>query len=181
MSTASELLPITEKVLALVARLRKTGGLDMEDVRRIELCALATREAAYLQTMYPAPADTVNVDTLVETVDNARRSIAASLIAVKGHLDKPYPDNPRWTPWTRFVERELRRLDEIKEVVSDLAARAREKVPAETLRRIQELEAINAQMTRHRDRLARRVAELEQEREAFLAWKAELAGDGGGA
>ena len=105
--------------------------------------------------------DTVNVDTLVETVDNARRSIAASLIAVKGHLDKPYPDNPRWTPWTRFVERELRRLDEIKEVVSDLAARAREKVPAETLRRIQELEAINAQMTRHRDRLARRVAELE--------------------
>ena len=42
-----------------------------------------------------------------------RREIAASLIAVKPHLDKPYPDDPRWTPWTRFIERTLERVDEL--------------------------------------------------------------------
>jgi hypothetical protein len=44
---------------------------------------------------------------------NLRREIAASLIAVKPHLDKPYPDDPRWTPWTRFIERTLERVDEL--------------------------------------------------------------------
>ena len=42
-----------------------------------------------------------------------RREIIASLIAVKPHLDAPYPDDPRWTPWTRFVERTLARVDEL--------------------------------------------------------------------
>ena len=45
-----------------------------------------------------------------------RRSIAASLIAVKGHLDTPYPDDPRWTPWTRFIERTLRQVDELADL-----------------------------------------------------------------
>jgi hypothetical protein len=38
--------------------------------------------------------------------------VRASLIAVKGHLDTPYPDDSRWTPWTRFVELPLQRMDE---------------------------------------------------------------------
>jgi hypothetical protein len=50
--TPRELLPITEKVLAFVARVRKTGGVDLEDLRRIELCALATREACYFHDLY---------------------------------------------------------------------------------------------------------------------------------
>lgn len=49
-----------------------------------------------------------------------RVSIAASLIAVKGHLDTPYPDDPRWTPWTRFIERELHKLDDAKDALARL-------------------------------------------------------------
>lgn len=47
-----------------------------------------------------------------------RRDIIASLIAVKGHLDQPYPDDPRWTPWTRFIERTLRKVDELAALAS---------------------------------------------------------------
>ncbi|MFE7720112.1 hypothetical protein ACFU44_13845 [Nocardia rhizosphaerihabitans] len=32
------------------------------------------------------------------------KGLDAALFAVKPHLDKPYPDDPRWTPWSRFVE-----------------------------------------------------------------------------
>lgn len=40
---------------------------------------------------------------------NAKR-LWCGLMAIKPFLDKPYPDDPRWTPWTRFVEWELERL-----------------------------------------------------------------------
>jgi hypothetical protein len=43
---------------------------------------------------------------------NAWNDLAASLIAVAPHLNKPYPDDPRWTPWTRFVESDLDRMDD---------------------------------------------------------------------
>ncbi len=55
-----------------------------------------------------------SVPALVEALrecDEEGRALTADLIAVKLHLDDPYPDDPRWTPWTRFVERGLRRLD----------------------------------------------------------------------
>jgi hypothetical protein len=29
---------------------------------------------------------------------------AKMAITVKPNLDKPYPDDPRWSPWTRWVE-----------------------------------------------------------------------------
>jgi hypothetical protein len=44
--------------------------------------------------------------------NEARRGIIAACIAVKGKLDAPYPDDNRWTPWQRFIEPALRRLDE---------------------------------------------------------------------
>lgn len=47
-------------------------------------------------------------------VQEARRSVIAALITVHGFLDTPYPDDPRWTPWTRFIEPALRGLDETK-------------------------------------------------------------------
>lgn len=50
-----------------------------------------------------------------------RRNILASLIAVKGHLDTPYPDDPRWTPWTRFIERTLRDVDELGALAARLS------------------------------------------------------------
>lgn len=51
-----------------------------------------------------------------ERVAELRRGVLASLIAVKGHLDTPYPDDPRWTPWTRFVERAMRQVEELAEI-----------------------------------------------------------------
>jgi len=57
-----------------------------------------------------------------ETADRAkdlRRAIIASLIAVKGNLDQPYPDDQRWTPWTRFVERTLGQVDELAALAID--------------------------------------------------------------
>jgi hypothetical protein len=37
----------------------------------------------------------------------AANKLWAGLMAVKPLLDHPYPDDPRWTPWTRFVEDRL--------------------------------------------------------------------------
>jgi hypothetical protein len=45
----------------------------------------------------------------------ALKNLWTGLFAIKPHLDKPYPEDPRWTPWSRFVEHEL-----------DLAMTARE-------------------------------------------------------
>ncbi|MGW0821801.1 hypothetical protein [Streptomyces sp. NPDC002845] len=44
---------------------------------------------------------------LTEAAD-ALRAIGKACIVVKPTLDVPYPDDPRWTPWTRWVERPAR-------------------------------------------------------------------------
>jgi len=64
-----------------------------------------------------------DTDSLAQTVRRYRREIASALIAVKWHLDTPYPDSPEWTPWTRFVERALRKVDEIPALVDELVGR----------------------------------------------------------
>jgi hypothetical protein len=46
-----------------------------------------------------------------ELIREKYRKLKAGLFAVKPHLDKPYPDDPRWSPWTRFVEPRLRMMD----------------------------------------------------------------------
>lgn len=56
--TPRELLPISEKVLAWVAIQRSQGfGVPFGHLRRIELCALATREAAMFFDLYGVPDD----------------------------------------------------------------------------------------------------------------------------
>jgi hypothetical protein len=66
------------------------------------------------------PAMTDRPDPDIETLREARATLIPSLIAVKGWLDRPYPDDARWTPWTRFIERALARFDE--EYVAALAS-----------------------------------------------------------
>ena len=39
----------------------------------------------------------------------ALKAWIATALTLRAHLEDPYPDDPRWTPYTRFVERELRR------------------------------------------------------------------------
>jgi hypothetical protein len=48
-------------------------------------------------------------------------------ITVKPTLDKPYPDDPRWTPWTRWMERRAREAHdlsrEIRKYLADTGRR----------------------------------------------------------
>lgn len=49
-------------------------------------------------------------EAAIERARRARRRINSALIAVESLLTSPYPDDPRWTPWTRFVGPALRDL-----------------------------------------------------------------------
>lgn len=51
------------------------------------------------ETSEAIPAD------VLDRVEEALTNIATAVLAVAPSLEKPYPDDPRWTPWTRFVER----------------------------------------------------------------------------
>lgn len=43
---------------------------------------------------------------LVERAERALRGVAKTALVVKPTLDQPYPDDPRWTPWTRWMEKD---------------------------------------------------------------------------
>lgn len=47
-----------------------------------------------------------------DEIKEAWTDLVTGLIAVSPHLSQPYPDDARWTPWTRFVEHEIGRMDE---------------------------------------------------------------------
>lgn len=38
------------------------------------------------------------------------KKLHAGLFGVKFYLDKPFPDDDRWTPWTRFIEPYLKMM-----------------------------------------------------------------------
>lgn len=40
---------------------------------------------------------------IVKQAKDAKRRLHAAFIATMSHTDKPYPDDERWTPWTRFL------------------------------------------------------------------------------
>ncbi len=45
--------------------------------------------------------------------------LSSALIAVSPFLSKPFKDDPRWTPWTRFVEKPLERLNALLSIDKD--------------------------------------------------------------
>lgn len=51
-------------------------------------------------------------DELLE-LKEAWTKLATGLIAVAPHLKQPYPDDDRWTPWSRFVGNEMDNVDAI--------------------------------------------------------------------
>ena len=58
---------------------------------------------------------------LAADAKEAWNDLVSSLIAVSPYLRQPYPDDARWTPWTRFVEHEMDRMDEtVRALVSVL-------------------------------------------------------------
>lgn len=50
----------------------------------------------------------------------------SGLLAIKPYLSEPYPDDQRWSPWTRFVEPRLKVMSKAFEGVDmgELAAMA---------------------------------------------------------
>lgn len=40
----------------------------------------------------------------VKLVEKKFRKLEHGIFAIKPFLDKPYPDDPRWTPYTRFIQ-----------------------------------------------------------------------------
>ena len=54
----------------------------------------------------PASEETINVSrSVVEQSHEAIRAAAKLLITLEETLKQPYSDDPRWSPWTRFVAR----------------------------------------------------------------------------
>lgn len=45
---------------------------------------------------------------LLEQSAAALKAVGKAALVVKPTLDKPYPDDPSWTPWTRFMDQPAR-------------------------------------------------------------------------
>lgn len=61
----------------------------------------------------PAAASPATDEHLLAKAENALRSIALGLLAVKPWLDKPYTDAPDQTPWGRTIGPEARRAHDL--------------------------------------------------------------------
>ena len=55
------------------------------------------------------------------------KKLWAALVTIQPDLSKPYPDDPRWTPWTRFVAPRMEMMHAALdgEEIGELAAMAR--------------------------------------------------------
>lgn len=51
----------------------------------------------------------------LKDLHEAAKKLRSGLFAVEPHLNKPYPDDPRWTPYRRFVEPNLQYLSHVVE------------------------------------------------------------------
>lgn len=75
-----------------------------------------------------------NSDTVraLRETHEALKEVLTVLIVVKGLLDKPYPERPGWSPWTRFVEQAFHQGAAAEEVARrTLRAHTDETVPDE--------------------------------------------------
>lgn len=43
------------------------------------------------------------VEKRVKLIENKYKGLEHGIFAVMFYLDKPYPDDPRWTPYSRFI------------------------------------------------------------------------------
>jgi len=54
---------------------------------------------------------------LLEAAARALRSFCLRALTVRPSLDQPYRDDPRWSPWTRWVEPEARRAHDLSRTI----------------------------------------------------------------
>ncbi|GAQ64090.1 hypothetical protein [Streptomyces scabiei] len=78
--------------------------------RAAEVEHLRDRLASCRQRVGIAADKATAAESILERARQARRRLTSALIAVEPLLVKPYPDDPRWTPWTRFVGPALKEL-----------------------------------------------------------------------
>jgi hypothetical protein len=82
--------------------------------------------AVAAQQPQPAPGD---VELLKRAADALWKSAKAALV-VEHSLDKPYEDDPRWSPWTRWVERPAREAHDLAMVIRKRLKGAQQPQPA---------------------------------------------------
>jgi hypothetical protein len=109
-------------------------GQDGTDVL-LANAAVATLQAR--DATAAAPSEGKLDDHLIARLKEANRKVSSACIAVVSN--EPYPDDPRWTPWTRFIHPALTRLDAaVREAATALSeARTREDRIRERLDRLE--------------------------------------------
>lgn len=50
---------------------------------------------------------------MLEQAAEVLRRISLAALTVKPRLDQPYPEAPQWTPWTRWMEADVRWAHEL--------------------------------------------------------------------
>jgi hypothetical protein len=63
------------------------------------------------------PAPELDDRELLEAAARALRSFTLCALTVRTSLDKPYTDDPRWSPWTRWLEPEARRAHDLSRAI----------------------------------------------------------------
>lgn len=111
--TEEELAEI-DRVLDVVSFAAKTG--DESGTLFPTVYMLAQYLERLIQALRLSQENEKRYREALEVTRVAMRDAAANVIAVEGSTDTPYPDDPRWSPWSRFLERALRRLSSAEEV-----------------------------------------------------------------
>jgi hypothetical protein len=93
-------------------RVLASAGVDFDDPAAI--AAQRAPELAAAGTPEQAPP---SADELLGQAAKALMDCAKAALTVKPMLDKPYPDDPRWSPWTRWVEPRARRAHDLAMVI----------------------------------------------------------------
>lgn len=73
--------------------------------------------------------ESVTDEELLRRAADALWKCAKAALTVEHSLDKPYEDDPRWSPWTRWVERPAREAHDLAMVIRK---RLRAAAPQET-------------------------------------------------
>lgn len=114
-ATDAELLAIPgigETSLARIREVFPTDGRHRERADQLEELLRVAHETSNRSEEERARAvrRAEKAEATLKQARLAQRRVNSSLIAVESLLSKPYPDDPRWTPWTRFVQPALKKL-----------------------------------------------------------------------
>lgn len=77
--------------------------LDEREWRTAEWFEAATERDRAEASRRDWAAEAMRLDDLLDRAARALREVGKRALTVKPSLDRPYPDEPAWTPWTRFL------------------------------------------------------------------------------